>query len=350
MARKPVVSGGTRDNIIETAMKFFFERGFEATTVRAVMQELGSEAGLFYYYFKNKDNLFNVVIESFFDRYRQEADLIIENGRRDVFRLTMTFLNFVEEKVDEYYIQYEDSIHSTVRMFMREYALKTMESYIRQILEILVGAGAKLQLSIEATTVFIAHGVGSIIVDRIEQQLGYDITGEIKLGVNTIMGLRPDMADLMFPYYAKESDIAVIRKILMDNKDYIINSEMLTGELNIREKIRSNEIFVIRHCNVCVGVAGFSRDNNEINYLAISDEVAGNGVGLRLLVTVMAQYPLRTKLSVGFVDKGDYESANIKKFLSKFGFRELAELEDMEIGATRMVTYVENRVQNKSKD
>ena len=175
MARKPVVSGGTRDNIIETAMKFFFERGFEATTVRAVMQELGSEAGLFYYYFKNKDNLFNVVIESFFDRYRQEADLIIENGRRDVFRLMMTFLNFVEEKVDEYYIQYEDSIHSTVRMFMREYALKTMESYIRQILEILVGAGAKLQLSIEATTVFIAHGVGSIIVDRIEQQLGYDI-------------------------------------------------------------------------------------------------------------------------------------------------------------------------------
>ena len=95
MARKPVVSGGTRDNIIETAMKFFFERGFEATTVRAVMQELGSEAGLFYYYFKNKDNLFNIVIESFFDRYRQEADLIIENGRRDVFRLMMTFLNFV---------------------------------------------------------------------------------------------------------------------------------------------------------------------------------------------------------------------------------------------------------------
>ena len=78
--------------------------------------------------------------------------------------------------------------------------------------------------------------------------------------------------------------------------------------------------------------------------------MAGNGVGLILLVTVMAQYPLRTKLSVGFVDKGDYESANIKKFLSKFGFRELAELEDMEIGATRMVTYVENRVQNKSKD
>ncbi len=25
MARKPVVSGGTRDDIIETAMKFFFE-------------------------------------------------------------------------------------------------------------------------------------------------------------------------------------------------------------------------------------------------------------------------------------------------------------------------------------
>ena len=67
MARKPVLTGGKRDEILESAMKLFFENGYEATSVRMIMNAVGGEIGLFYHYFKSKDELFDRVTERFFD-------------------------------------------------------------------------------------------------------------------------------------------------------------------------------------------------------------------------------------------------------------------------------------------
>ncbi len=61
MPGKTVMQGGKRDEIIDAALKLFFERGYEATTVRMIQRAVGSEVGLFYYYFKNKDDLFDKV-------------------------------------------------------------------------------------------------------------------------------------------------------------------------------------------------------------------------------------------------------------------------------------------------
>ena len=52
MARKAVLTGGKRDEIIDIAMKLFFENGYEATSVRMIMNEVGGEIGMFYHYFK----------------------------------------------------------------------------------------------------------------------------------------------------------------------------------------------------------------------------------------------------------------------------------------------------------
>ena len=49
MARKAVLEGGKRDEIIMTAMKLFFEHGYEATSVRMIMNEVGGEIGMFYH-------------------------------------------------------------------------------------------------------------------------------------------------------------------------------------------------------------------------------------------------------------------------------------------------------------
>ena len=72
MARKAVLTGGKRDEIIDIAMKLFFENGYEATSVRMIMNEVGGEIGMFYHYFKSKDMLFDQVVESFFKKYREK--------------------------------------------------------------------------------------------------------------------------------------------------------------------------------------------------------------------------------------------------------------------------------------
>ena len=77
MARKPVLTGGKRDEIIKTATALFFEKGYEATSVRMIMEIVNGEIGMFYHYFKSKEELFDRVVEKFFDDYRHVAPIMV---------------------------------------------------------------------------------------------------------------------------------------------------------------------------------------------------------------------------------------------------------------------------------
>lgn len=77
MARKAVLTGGKRDEIIDIAMKLFFENGYEATSVRMIMNTVGGEIGMFYHYFKSKDELFDKVVERFFEGYSGRFEKMI---------------------------------------------------------------------------------------------------------------------------------------------------------------------------------------------------------------------------------------------------------------------------------
>ena len=66
---------GKKKQIIDAAQKMFFEKGFDGVTIRAVQREVGCEVGLFYYYFKSKDEIFEVM----FDRFEEGWEKSFEN-------------------------------------------------------------------------------------------------------------------------------------------------------------------------------------------------------------------------------------------------------------------------------
>ena len=51
MARKPVLEGGKKDEIIAAATQLFFTEGFEGTSVRKILGMVNGEIGMFYHYF-----------------------------------------------------------------------------------------------------------------------------------------------------------------------------------------------------------------------------------------------------------------------------------------------------------
>jgi AcrR family transcriptional regulator len=60
----------TREVIVETALRLFRERGFEATTMRAIAAEAGVSVGNAYYYFSGKEEL----IQAYYDRAQAEHE------------------------------------------------------------------------------------------------------------------------------------------------------------------------------------------------------------------------------------------------------------------------------------
>ncbi|MFI6324906.1 TetR family transcriptional regulator [Nonomuraea sp. NPDC050556] len=76
-------SESTREVIVETALRLFRERGFDATTMRAIASEAGVSVGNAYYYFASKEAL----IQAYYDRAQTEH----EQACRDLLATERSF-------------------------------------------------------------------------------------------------------------------------------------------------------------------------------------------------------------------------------------------------------------------
>ncbi len=83
MSRKAVENGGKRQEIILEAEKLFFEKGFDGVTIRELQRAVGCEVGLFYYYFKSKDEVFEVVFEKLASEWADAFEKIAEKYDED---------------------------------------------------------------------------------------------------------------------------------------------------------------------------------------------------------------------------------------------------------------------------
>jgi len=95
-----------RNEIIETAGKLFEEKGYEQTQVQDIVNEIGVAKGLFYYYFKSKDE----VMEELADRY---ADEIIDAVNKLIDKDISTF-----DKINRIFQIFIDSAEKKFGIFM----------------------------------------------------------------------------------------------------------------------------------------------------------------------------------------------------------------------------------------
>ena len=95
-----------RNEIIETAGKLFDEKGYEQTQVQDIVNEIGVAKGLFYYYFKSKDE----VMEELADRY---ADEIIDAVNKLIDKDISTF-----DKINRIFQIFIDSAEKKFGIFM----------------------------------------------------------------------------------------------------------------------------------------------------------------------------------------------------------------------------------------
>lgn len=199
MARKPMYDGGTKNKIVEVSSKMFFEKGYEGTSVRAIMREVGGEIGLFYYYYESKDALFSDVLENFFEPYKAEFEKIAREAQTDPYQPLLRFFMYVKKQVRIFREKYEANMHRTVRWAIRERTLTVIEPYIERIIQAIVPFGAKPVMPVPLMAVFLSHGVGSIILHEDADWVD-NSTEELRKTVNLIMGLDKETSEKMFGY------------------------------------------------------------------------------------------------------------------------------------------------------
>lgn len=133
MARKAVLVGGKREEIIYSAMQLFFENGYEATSVRMILDKVNGEVGMFYHYFRSKDELFQKVVERFFEDYRTQFIQITKecNSKEEFFERFLEQYEVSMKKVHGL----SGNIHWTIRYAMSARTIEEMKPVIWNLVD-----------------------------------------------------------------------------------------------------------------------------------------------------------------------------------------------------------------------
>ncbi len=133
MARKPVLEGGKKDEIISKALELFFEYGYEATSVRMILEQVGGEVGMFYHYFKSKEDLFQQVVELFFQNCQIQFTKMIGHYTT-IEEFLPTFLDYYHTNVKQY-DKLSSNMHWTIQSTMYSKMLNATLPAIRTFVE-----------------------------------------------------------------------------------------------------------------------------------------------------------------------------------------------------------------------
>ncbi len=159
MARKAVVSGGTRDEIIGVAKRLFFEKGFDGVTIRTIQREVGCEVGLFYYYFKSKDQVFDVVMEQLQVDWTAAMDEAVNSAEDDPREQLVAVIDCLYSNLKTF-AGNDAVLHWSVRGALCDRMTTVASGYMK---ELLTKTGVSLRISEETLSVILAGGCGKIL-------------------------------------------------------------------------------------------------------------------------------------------------------------------------------------------
>lgn len=73
-----------RNEILDTAEKLFYTKGFSKTTINDILQDIGIAKGTFYYYFKSKEEVMHAIIHRIVDHDLEIAQQIAKDSSLNV--------------------------------------------------------------------------------------------------------------------------------------------------------------------------------------------------------------------------------------------------------------------------
>ena len=91
-----------RKELVDAAARLFTEKGYENTSVRDILDAVGGAPGMFYYYFKSKQDIYVAVMEDFISERMSRKCEVMEDDERSFDERISALRSLVEDDVDEY--------------------------------------------------------------------------------------------------------------------------------------------------------------------------------------------------------------------------------------------------------
>ena len=133
-----------KQEILDTALRLFQEKGYEKTSISDIAQEIGVAQGLCYRYFPSKEALFDDVIDQYAAVQVQALSSAMKKGAS--LKQTLEGMPTTVESNDRYYPLFHGVEN---RKFHDQLSLKICEKLVPIVTELLASAQAKGEIHLE---------------------------------------------------------------------------------------------------------------------------------------------------------------------------------------------------------
>lgn len=169
MARKPILEGGKRDEILECATRLFLENGYEKTSVRMILNEVGGEVGMFYHYFNSKQELFDKVFEHFMKQQSEEITRILTAISDEIvpYQKIEQIMSCYLQSMDKYKKLANGTIHWSILSTLHDLTVYSMCPAVKtMIISIYTKVGIDDFSEIDWITPYLLKGISGLLHDK----------------------------------------------------------------------------------------------------------------------------------------------------------------------------------------
>ena len=183
-----------KKELIEVASKLFELKGYEKVSVRDILSEVNGAPGMFYYYFKSKEDIFLACMETYFDEKLKNKLGILQNKEIDYEERIKILRELIVKDISQFTTRYNFSKENSItdnsyRLWeLIHYIGKFIDVYSKFIIEGIENKKIENNMGINRENVrsfaaFILYGaVGTIYND-------YIIKGENKTNSSEAFGI-----------------------------------------------------------------------------------------------------------------------------------------------------------------
>ena len=160
-----------KQEILDTAMRLFYEKGYEKTSIADIAKNIGVAQGLCYRYFPSKEALFDSAIEQYAEKLVSRFSVSSLHNKMTLKEFIETMPIMVETEDNTYY----KTLHVVEnKKFHDQLALKVCEKLVPLVEKLLQRAKQKGEIQfddLQAAATFCVYGqLGILLADDLTQE------------------------------------------------------------------------------------------------------------------------------------------------------------------------------------
>lgn len=166
MSRKAVLAGGKRDEILNAALELFLRNGYEATSIRMILEHVNGEVGMFYHYFNSKQEVFDKAVEFFFKKSGEKISAIVTNHAAPRLMLEQLY-DCYTSSMEELSEIANGSIHWSILYALHDQTLEAMLPAFQSMIHgLLQAADSDDGYCKEYLASFLLKGISGLVHDK----------------------------------------------------------------------------------------------------------------------------------------------------------------------------------------